>query len=309
MIIKRRDSREANIEELTALLSLPLPKNKKFLVQRELRFIKSGVRGEKDAAYYIDFEFARSKRWAVIHDLRLKYLNRVAQIDHLLINRFFDIYVLESKNFNYGVKITETGEFLVSDGEKYYAIESPVEQNKRHQAVLEEVIRKCEVMPKRLGIAISPSFHCYTLVSPKSLVDRPAKARFDTSSVIKADGLRTAIDERVDKMSNISALALAGKVSSFETVVEVARRLAALHSPFKMDYRKRFGIEEPPSSSRVRDTRRAPAISTKPARQFYCFKCKKAITEKVAKYCWDNEQRFGGRAYCFDCQKQFKKGP
>lgn len=301
MIIKGRDSREADIKELTRLLSLPLPKNKKFYVQRELRFIKSGERGEKDAAYFIDFEFASSKRWAVIHDLRLKYLNRIAQIDHLLINRLFDIYVLESKNFSYGVKITEAGEFLVSDGSTYQAIESPIEQNKRHRTVLEEVMRKHEIMPKRLGITISPSFHCYTLVSSKSRVIRPAKARFDTSMVIKADTLRTAIDEELDKMSNISVLATAGRLSSFDTVMEVARRLAALHRPLKVDYRKQFGIEATPTSQ-SKDTRRA---STEP---FYCFKCKKTITKRVANFCWDNGKRFGGRAYCYDCQKQFQDG-
>ncbi|NTV47823.1 MAG: NERD domain-containing protein, partial [Chlorobiales bacterium] len=42
-----------------------------------------------------------SKNWAVIHDLRLEHENQVAQIDHLMINRSFDFYVLESKNYAY----------------------------------------------------------------------------------------------------------------------------------------------------------------------------------------------------------------
>jgi len=42
MIIKKRDSKQAEIDEITTLLSVPLPENKKFLIERELRFIKSG---------------------------------------------------------------------------------------------------------------------------------------------------------------------------------------------------------------------------------------------------------------------------
>ena len=55
MIIKKGDSKEADIKELSSLLSLPLPDNKRFLIERELRFIKSGDKGEKDSAYFIRF--------------------------------------------------------------------------------------------------------------------------------------------------------------------------------------------------------------------------------------------------------------
>ena len=301
MIIKKRDSKQAEIDELTTLLSVPLPENKKFLSERELRFIKSGDRGEKDAAYFIDFHFASSNRWAVIHDLRLEYRDRVVQIDHLLINRFFDIYLLESKNFSYGLKITETGEFLVNNGKNYFAIESPVEQNKRHQIVLEQVIKNYDIMPKWLGITLTPSFYSYILVSPKSRIVKPDRVRFDTSMVIKTDTLRSAIDKRVDEMNSLSALSAVSKISSFETVVEVAKRLAALHRPFKADYRKRFGIEDA-SLSRTSTKKAIDIQSSKP---FYCFKCKKPITEQVAKFCWDNKQQFHGRAYCLDCQEAF----
>jgi len=301
MIIKKRDSKRDEIDELTTLLSVPLPENKKFLIKRELRFIKSGDQGEKDAAYFIDFHFASSKRWAVLHDLRLEYRDKVAQIDHLLINRFFDIYVLESKNFLYGLKITDTGEFLRNNGKNYVAIESPIEQNKRHQIVLEQVIKKYDIMPKRLGITLTPSFYSYILVSPKSRVVRPNRARFDTSMVIKTDTLRTTIDKKVDEMNAISVLTTASKMSSFEAVVEVAKRLAALHRPLKPDYRKRFGIKDMDLSRT--STKKATDIQS--SKQFYCFKCKKTINEQVAKSCWDNKQRFHGRAYCFDCQKAF----
>jgi len=299
VIIKRRDSKEAEIKELTSLLSLPLPENKRFLIERELQFVKSGDKGENDSAYFIDFEFASSNRWVVIHDLRLECRNRVAQIDHLLINRFFDVYVLESKNFSYGVKITDTGEFLVNYNNKYFSIESPIEQNKRHILVLENAFQQYDIMPKRLGITMTPNFRSYIMVSPKSRVIRPSKGRFDSSMVIKADTLRTTIDKYVDNMDALSVFAKASKITSFDTVKEAAQRLAKLHKPIKIDYRKRFGIEDKPMDKQIA----SPAAETQQSKKFFCCKCKTTITEKVARFCWDNKSRFGGRAYCRDCQK------
>src|SRR3546814_12153126 len=66
----------------------------------------------RDSAYLSDFCYASSPHWAVIHDLRLEQGGRTAQIDHLLINRWMDVYVLETKHCHAGIKITEDGEFL-----------------------------------------------------------------------------------------------------------------------------------------------------------------------------------------------------
>lgn len=301
MLIKKRDSKQAEIDELTTLLSFPLSENKKFMIEREVRFIRSGDQGETDAAYFIDFHFGSNKNWAVIHDLRLEHNGRVAQIDHLLINRYFEVYVLESKNFSYGVKITDTGEFLVNYDNKYFSIESPIEQNKRHLIVLEEIFKKYDIMPKRLGITIIPTFRSYILVSTKSRVIRPPKETFDTSMVIKADTLRTQIDKEFDNMRPLSVLATASKIVSGETIKEIAERVAAVHKPIKINYRKRFGLED---ISPSRDSVAAPS-DMQQSKRFYCAKCNKTITEKVAKFCWDNKKRFHGKAYCFDCQKAF----
>src|SRR3546814_3580528 len=55
---------------------------------KELRNRRAGLKGERDSAYLIDFDYASSPNWAVIHDLRLEHGGRTAQIDHLLINRW-----------------------------------------------------------------------------------------------------------------------------------------------------------------------------------------------------------------------------
>ena len=195
MIIKPMDSKQDEIKELSSLLDEKITPNQRFQIERELKAIRSGVLGEKDAAYYINFYFGESKNWAVIHDLRIEYEDQVAQIDHILMNRMFEIYVLESKNYSYKITITPEGEFKGCSETKYYGVPSPIEQNKRHIHLLERFLKAKEILPKRMGIPISPRFKSLILISPKSIISRPPEKKFDTSMVIKADTLRTKIDD------------------------------------------------------------------------------------------------------------------
>jgi hypothetical protein len=243
MIIKKMDSKQEAIAELTALLKGKLIPYQRFFIEKELKTIRSGVYGEKDSAYYIDFYFGNSRNWAVIHDLRLEHKGQVAQIDHLLINRFFDIYALESKNYSYKLKITSEGEFQVYYGKEYIGIPSPIEQSKRHIHLLDLFLRNHNILPKRMGISIRPRFKDLILVSPKCIITRPPEKKFDTSSVIKADTLRTKIDREVDKVKNpLADLATISKICSSSTLEATARRLAAFHKPKKVDFRARFGL-------------------------------------------------------------------
>ena len=127
MIIKQAEDRNRDIEELTSLLALPdidgATKNK---ITREIKNTQSGIKGEAEAAYQMNFHFSDSKRWMVIHDLRLEHKGNVAQIDHLILNRFLEIYVCESKRFAEGIAINEHGEFSAFYQGKAYGIPSPI---------------------------------------------------------------------------------------------------------------------------------------------------------------------------------------
>jgi hypothetical protein len=244
MLIKGMDSKQEELEELSSLLKEKLTPNQRFLIERELKTRRSGVHGEKNSAYYLDFYFGNSKNWAVIHDLRIEHEDQVAQIDHLLINRLFDIYVLESKNFSYGIEITPEGEFQVNDGKQHFGIESPIEQNKRHIHLLDHFLKDHKILPKRMGISIKPKFKNFILVSPKSVITRPSKKEFNTSMVIKADTLRTKIDEEVEKVNPVDGLSSISKFSSLSTIEEVAKKLASFHKPIKIDFRAKFGLPD-----------------------------------------------------------------
>jgi hypothetical protein len=242
MIIKSMDSKQEELDELSSLLKEKLTPNQRFLIERELKTRRSGVQGEKGSAYYLNFYFGNSKNWAVIHDLRIEHEDQVAQIDHLMINRLFDIYVLESKNFSYGIEITPEGEFQVYDGKQYFGIPSPIEQNKRHIHLLDHFLRDHKILPKRVGISIRPKFKNFILLSPNSIITRPSEKKFDTSMIIKADTLRTKIDEEVEKVNPVDGLSSISKFSSFSTIEEFAKKLASFHKPIKIDFRAKFGL-------------------------------------------------------------------
>ena len=306
MIIKTMDSKQDEIKELSSLLNEKITANQKFQIERELGAIRKGVLGEEDAAYYIDFYFGESKNWAVIHDLRIEYEDQVAQIDHILMNRMFDIYVLESKNYSYKITFTPEGESKVYSGTQYYGVPSPIEQNKRHIHLLERFLKAKEILPKRMGIPISPRLKSLILIFPKSIISRPPQKEFDTSMVIKADTLRTKIDDEVEKRGPAATFASISKVSSSSTLEEVARRLVRYHRPHKIDWRGRFSLPaESPSAYRNVPVQKKGGQGIKDSSKYFCFKCKKEISEKVAKFCFQNRPIFGGKAYCFECQKSF----
>lgn len=195
---------------------------------------KAGYMGEAESSYLIDFDFAGSPNWAVLHDLRLEHGTRTAQIDHLLINRWMEFFVLETKHFNSGIKITEDGEFLYwnkyTNG--YQGMASPLQQNERHIAVLTDVLGTI-TLPSRLGMRIAPTFHSLVLVASAARIIRPE--RLDTSRVIKADQLKPHIWREIDDPNPMTfLLKSAARLVSAETVKVVGEQLAALHRPVGM---------------------------------------------------------------------------
>lgn len=236
MLIKSIDDRTAELAALEQAVEA-LQRGAKQRALTDLRQRKSGFTGERDAAYLIDFHYGASKHRAVIHDLRLEHAGRVAQIDHLIITRWLDCYVLESKHFHAGIKVTEEGEFLRWNDFKrtYEGMESPLEQNQRHIVVLKELMGTLD-LPVRMGLKIRPSFHSLVLVSGKARIDRPKT--FDTSRVIKVDQIKSAILKDVDEESTLTTLASMAKMVSMDTVQKVAEQLVAMHRPVKWNIPK-----------------------------------------------------------------------
>lgn len=294
MLIKSADDKSSQISALESLLTQPLgPLAKK--VEDELRMLRAGIKVEQDAAYLIDFDFKDSTNTIVLHDLRFEMDGRVAQIDHLLIHRTLNVFVLETKAFHAGLKITEEGEFLRWNNWKktYEGMASPLAQNERHITVLKSVFEQID-MPTRLGMRLSPTFQSVILIEPSARIDRPKN--FDSRSVIKADMLVKRLDEVLEQQN---VLAMASKYVATETIAEIAQQLVRLHRPFSINYAARFGITPTP----VPNPTRPVTLPTPTAAPTAISASKSEQTRPACRSCQSDQLsiQYGKYGYYFKC--------
>lgn len=245
MIVKTADDKGPALAALQSLHARADGKRQKY-IEDELRMVRAGIRGEQESAYHIDFDFRDSDITAVIHDLRLQWDGRVAQIDHLIIHRTHKFYVLETKCFAHGLKITDEGEFLRwNDWKKTFeGMPSPLEQNRRHAEVLREVL-------ERLGYA-KPEIKSFVLISPTARIDRSKK--HPCPEVVKWDQFTTAFTKRyLNSVSTVSGV-LGGlsKALFGDSAQAIAKKLVDLHKPITINYEAKFGFAEGGAEAAIR---------------------------------------------------------
>lgn len=294
MLLKSADDKSKQIQQLEDLLAVA-PTAKKNMIEQELRNVRAGIKGEQEAAYLINFDMEKSQNTLIIHDLRLEVDGRVAQIDHLLIHRTLNVFVLETKHLHAGMRITETGEFESWNAFKkcYEGMASPFAQNERHIAVLKDALARID-MPSKMGLRLAPVYHSYVLVSPKSRIDRPKK--YDTSHVIKADILGKTIDDTFEKAGVLDVFGGLARFMSTEALIKAGQTLLRMHRPISFDYSARFGIQEAAEPSVIQATpaqQSAPILDVQAA-QPVCRECKSSrISVQYGK--------FGYYFKCSDC--------
>ena len=313
MLIKTADDKQTDIaalEELHARRDVPDSTRRR--IQDEIWSIRTGAKTEADAAYEIEFQFGKNKNVMTIHDLRLDVDGRVAQIDHLIINRFFDLWVCESKSFSGGVRVNEDGDWTTYRNGRPAGIASPIEQNKRHMRVLEDVFAKHEVdLPSRLGITLKPRLESLVLISNSGMTPTGRGKRLEgMDRVIKVERLAATIDQALDDRGTRGQAASIFKVVSSETIEKLARQLVALHQPLKFDWAAKFGLSSaivPPSATagELRNAVSEPMAGTRQtAAAAKCESCGEQVSEKVLAYCRDNAERFSGKILCYQCQRR-----
>ena len=274
MIIKNKDDCQDQIDYLTDLLERDFPDEKKSLIERELKCLYSGKKGEDSSAYYLDFDFKQTKNWMVVHDLRIEHDGDVAQIDHLIIGRMMDVYVLESKNFNYGVSISDEGDFSYFYNNRPFSIPSPIEQNERHIKLLDRFLTGNDFLPKRLGITLRPKYRNIILISPHSRLTKPKKGLYDCSSVMKGDKFLERFKKDLTTDSPIEGVIGISKVISQDNLKLFAEKLALHHQPGTINYKAKFALD---------DTKLAEPIAEYNADIPECPRCKKEMVKRAAK--------------------------
>jgi hypothetical protein len=305
MLIKRADDRTADLSALNSFLVGPgLSADTRQRIEQEIRSIRAGAVGERDAAYEIEFYFGKNANYATIHDLRLEHDGRVAQIDHLIINRVLQVWVCESKHFVDSVSINAQGEWTRGYHGREYGVPSPIEQNKKHVDVLDAVFRSGAVsLPKRI-FTMRPELLSLVLVSNNAVIKRPPKgSRVEgIDTVIKAERLKSGVFDTWDD----SIRTMAQRLVSTGTIDRIARDLVALHRPITFDWAAKFGIDPVADGLPFVATLPGPSVArrgspTDPSGK-RCDRCGGSTTFAEVAFCRYNSRRFDGKAYCRSCQ-------
>lgn len=317
MLIKSPDDKSKRLKLLQELQqSECLDMQQRDWLREQYWRLKPGVDGERDAAYFLDASFSDSKNHAVLHDLRIEADGKIAQIDHLVMDRLLTFFLLETKTYKGNLNINEHGEFtaIYKDG-RQFGIESPLEQCRRHEAVLKSVLERLEIT-RRGGLA--PKFVHVVMVHPKAIIKRPPADKFDTSMVIKADQFATWHEKFVAKMKPANVLGNLINIRGRNTVKEWAERLKAEHCPTNPldlpEFMKpknpgatlRSVSEAPRSAEPAAEVAAGCNVSADQATAGVCAECGKSLTSKAVKYCQDDAARFYNKLYCFQHQRSAK---
>jgi len=238
MIYKDSDNKMPVVAILERMLALAGP-DKRALIAHELRMMRAGILAEREATALIDVHLKDSTRTAVVHDLRLvSNEGAAARIDHLLIHRSRRFYVLDTRYFAHGLKITEDSDFLRwSEADKRHApIPSPFDALARQVSVLRDAL-------EAFGLDDAP-VETLVLLAPNARIERPRRFDGDTMRVMRADQFLEKLNNGVE---NAQATALAklhelNRTRMSESIGEIAQRLIALHRPSTADTMARFGL-------------------------------------------------------------------
>jgi hypothetical protein len=149
------------------------------------------------------------------------------------------------------------------------------------------------------------------------LIERPVAKRFDTSRIIKADQFRAWHERFIEKeVGPLAILAAAVNMRSPATLREWGEKLRRQHRPTEllalpefMAPRTDVATASPSPSLNLAPIQLPPLPppvtaapssfpSPPPRKRLICASCGDKISYPEGKFCWNNEQRFGGLQYC-----------
>jgi len=169
---------------------------------------------------------------------------------------------------------------------------------------------KAVKLPERLGLSIKPKYITNVLVSKNARISRPNKKKNELESIVKTDQFISYIDNLINK--NNTPLTIVKLVGS-DTVEKLAKDIIDQHKPIKFNWAAKFGlsdIDEISEPTSVKEEclkkiveKQIENSDNDQNKKLICHSCGAKIPYKVGIFCWNNKKKFGGSAYCYDCQK------
>lgn len=237
--------------------------------------VQAGLIGEDKIAYELNFHFAHSNSVMVLHDLFLESDGFTAQIDHLLITKLLEIYVIETKAFKQGLFVDSSGDFYSYLGSDKYFIQSPIRQNEKHIKIIKRLIKnKIISVPKRLGFTLPVDFKNIVLIPNDYQFINEDNQENKYKSIMKANDFFEYFSKDIGNPFVLS------KLLSTSDLVSFAEQFNSLHSTFNQ------GLLSEEKNN--------------------CFSCNVSISKAVIEFCSRNTTVFGGEFYCIPCQNKIR---
>lgn len=240
MILKEIDNqKEEDIKILKEKLKLSKNEKQKYLIKQELSKLETGLQGEKETAYFIDFNLKDSENYMILHDLRLEIDGLTAQIDHLLINKALGVILVETKNTKAEVTINDDGTMLYEYGKnKSYNQANPLEQSRRHEFVVEKILDKYNM---KLNIS------SYVVFLPNVKIKNKTLPKNFLRSDSFYDSIYNEFTHSPKKILSATVKMIMNKMPSTKELTNIGNILVSEHKPVNIDYDAKYKIkmEEP----------------------------------------------------------------
>ncbi len=237
MLLKEIDKRkEEDIQCLKNKLKLSDNEKQKSIIRQELTKLETGLKGEKETAYFIDFNLKDSENYMVLHDLRFEIDGLTAQIDHLLINKVIGIILVETKNTQAEVNINDDGTMLYTyENKKSYNLPNPLAQSHRHALVLAEILKKYNMEIDIMSyVVFLPDVKIKNKILPKSF------CRADTFTEYVFNEFKRSPLKILSSMAKM----VINKIPSTKNLENIGNILLSEHKPVLIDYDKKYRIKE-----------------------------------------------------------------
>lgn len=217
------------IEELKELLKSSDDEIAKS-INEEIKLCTYGMYGEKNVAYELEH---CNMPILILHDLYLKYKNKTAQVDFVVIAQRF-ILIIECKNMVGDIEVDNNGNFIRifkgSNGKRYKkeGMYSPITQNEKHVNLIKEIIdnefkSRCNTLVK----------HCVVLANDKSILNDKYASKEIKQKIIKYDQL-------INKMKDLNEANKNGAWLTEEGMYKVAGLLMKYNSENTNDYTAKY---------------------------------------------------------------------
>lgn len=237
MILKEIDKqKEEDIKLLKEKLNLSKNEKQKYLIKQEISKLETGLIGEKETAYFIDFKLKDSENYVILHDLRLEIDGLTAQIDHLLINKAIGIILVETKNTKAEVTINDDGTMLYKyPNNKTYNQANPLEQSKRHELVVEKILGKYNM---------KSNITSYVVFLPNVIIKNKTLPKNFLRSDTFYDSIYTEFAHSPKKVLTAAAKLFINKIPSTKEIRNIGNILVAEHKPISIDYDAKYKIKK-----------------------------------------------------------------